>query len=331
MHLESTAEKIVTQPFGRKKSRAFQGTSRVGNRYVYRKETGSKFLQERLKAGQAIHVGRFGTTELAVVDYFLHHGEPDIQIPAQLLNNLATLSGFYPPVSDLSLRFAAEFIETAKNLDVVGIRWEAFEHRFADGDAIASERLAGGASLVGIESLSYPFLYGPMGWTQALAGRDVLVIHPFDESIQRGYQQRRNIFPPGAELPDFQLRTYRPVQTVGLGWQKPPHKDWFTSLDVMKEDIGSLDFDVAIIGAGAFGHFLAAFCKELGKSAIHLGGATQVVFGVTGKRWTQQNSLDYLGDKISCEWIYPEAHERPTGADLVEDGCYWGESSQHDS
>lgn len=322
----------MTRVFGRARAtdQEFRGIARVGNRYVYRGEAGSILLQQRLKEGHSIQVGRFGTTELAVVNYFLDHPESDLEMPSALLNNLATLSGFYPPISDLSLRFASEFIETATRLDVIGIRWEKFEQRFAHSDAIASERLAARASLVGIESLSYPFLYGPMGWTQALAGRNVLVIHPFDESIQRGYRERKNIFPPGSELPDFRLQTYRPVQTVGLGWKHPPHKDWFRSLDVMKEDICSIDFDVAIIGAGAFGHFLAAFCKERGKSAVHLGGATQVVFGVAGQRWTQAESLDYLGDKISCQWIFPEESERPVGADLVEGGCYWGESSDNE-
>ena len=60
----------------------------------------------------------------------------------------------------------------------------------------------------------------------------------------------------------------------------------------MKKEIAHRDFDVALIGAGAYGLFLATECKRLGKVGIHIGGATQLLFGILGKRWTDPSSPD---------------------------------------
>ena len=49
-----------------------------------------------------------------------------------------------------------------------------------------------------------------------------------------------------------------------------------------------LEFDVAIIGCGAYGFPLANEIKKMGKVAIHLAGATQLMFGIVGKRWEEE-------------------------------------------
>ena len=48
----------------------------------------------------------------------------------------------------------------------------------------------------------------------------------------------------------------------------------------MKKQIESVEFDIAIIGCGAYGMPLSLFVKDLGKKAIHLGGNVQYLFGI---------------------------------------------------
>ena len=52
----------------------------------------------------------------------------------------------------------------------------------------------------------------------------------------------------------------------------------------MEERIGKIDFDVALLGCGAYGLPFAASIKRMGKKAVHLGVATQILFGIKGKR-----------------------------------------------
>lgn len=48
----------------------------------------------------------------------------------------------------------------------------------------------------------------------------------------------------------------------------------------MKDEIDKQDYDIALIGCGAYGFPLAAHIKRSGKKAIHLGGALQLLFGI---------------------------------------------------
>jgi hypothetical protein len=63
-------------------------------------------------------------------------------------------------------------------------------------------------------------------------------------------------------------------------------------------------------------------CKTLGKQALHLGGATQLLFGIKGKRW-EDPKQDYGKRFFNEYWVRPLPHEIPEGSESVEGGCYW--------
>ena len=84
----------------------------------------------------------------------------------------------------------------------------------------------------------------------------------------------------------------------------------------MKEQIDRTDYEIAILGCGAYGLPLAAHVKRQGKKAVHLGGSTQFMFGIIGKRW-EGNPL------INENWVRPAPEETPALAVHVEGGCYW--------
>ena len=81
-----------------------------------------------------------------------------------------------------------------------------------------------------------------------------------------------------------------------------------------------IDFDTAIIGCGAYGLPLAAKLKAAGKQAIHMGGATQILFGVKGRRWVDNPRA---GLTFNEEWVYPLESETPKNCNVVENHCYW--------
>ena len=97
-------------------------------------------------------------------------------------------------------------------------------------------------------------------------------------------------------------------------------ENWFQALNHMKEQIDNIDFDIAIIGCGAYGFPLAAHVKRIGKQAIHMGGSTQLLFGIKGKRWEKH---EFISSLFNENWVYPRLDETPKGYKRVEDGCYW--------
>ena len=153
-------------------------------------------------------------------------------------------------------------------------------------------------------------------WTSALAGKRVLVVHPFAKSIERQYgENRARLFADPGLLPEFKsLCTVEAVQTIA--GNTAGFNSWFDALEHMEAEIAAKDFDVALIGCGAYGFPLAAFVKGLGRQAVHLGGVLQIYFGIKGKRWD--------GSGLYNEhWISPSSEERPRGLGKVEEGCYW--------
>jgi NADPH-dependent 2,4-dienoyl-CoA reductase/sulfur reductase-like enzyme len=88
----------------------------------------------------------------------------------------------------------------------------------------------------------------------------------------------------------------------------------------MKSEIEAVDFDVCIIGAGAYGLPLAAHAKKLGKMAVHLGGATQILFRIRGRRWDDHRIISKLYNE---HWTHPKPWETPGRSNRVEGGAYW--------
>ena len=129
------------------------------------------------------------------------------------------------------------------------------------------------------------------------------------------------------------MLTLKAVQTVA--GTKSEFADWFAALRWMENEISQTDFDIAIIGCGAYGLPLAAHVKRLGKQAIHMAGGTQLLFGILGRRWTEEYPLKktwyYRDQAISLDytpifndsWIYPLPCDTVEGAGVVEGACYW--------
>jgi len=153
-------------------------------------------------------------------------------------------------------------------------------------------------------------------WSQCLEGKRVLVVHPFAESIKKQYEKRELLWSNSHVLPQFSsLETVKAVQSIA-GNNAEGFSDWFDALAYMEREIAKHDFDVALIGCGAYGFCLAATVKRMGKKAVHIGGPLQLYFGIKGKRW---DGMGFYNE----HWVSPAETERPAGLSKVENGCYW--------
>jgi hypothetical protein len=149
-------------------------------------------------------------------------------------------------------------------------------------------------------------------WISELKGKKLLILHPFKKSIE--YQiNKNNTLLPVVES----IEVIEAVQTIADNID-PRFKDWFEALDFMIKEIQVYDFDVCLIGCGAYGLPLAAAVKKMEKQAIHIGGSLQLLFKIKGKRWVNRD--DYEFDK---SWISPLTEDLPSQAIKVEDACYW--------
>lgn len=228
-----------------------------------------------------------------------------------ILSQMEQWSGFFPPEIPAIERFCELMLADIPEVDLLG-SWLPLERLF--------EKELNQCKKVDLELLNPYFASIP--WSHALRGKKVLVVHPFARSIESQYRKRELLF-KGDLLPEFDLQTIQAVQS--LAGEETGFSDWFEALDSMKDAMDCLDYDVCLIGCGAYGFPLAAHAKRKGKIGFHLGGSLQLLFGIRGKRWENPNyNPDYDYSKLMNEhWIKPGEEERPKAADKVENACYW--------
>jgi len=291
---------------------------------------------ELLASGKPCMIARFGTTEINCINNYLcvHRDRSYWRKCLDYITDythtpwwnedhfvvMSQWSGIFPIGRDTAERFSERYLQDIPEMDLLVSHqyYEKFMPLRTDIPKIQIEML-------------YPFLVD-RPWTRYLAGKKVLVIHPFEATIRQQYARREALFANSEVLPSFELITFKAVQTIA--GNKSEYNDWFEALESMEKRIEQIDFDIALIGCGAYGLPLAAHVKRLGKQAVHVGGGLQLMFGILGKRWTTGHlkPLEYRpGVKIDWnyrslfndQWCYPLPEDTPQGNEKVEDSCYW--------
>lgn len=274
-------------------------------------------------------IGRFGYNEIESTVFTCNRkyykydllnyarGKSDIWwYPQSIINKMYYNAGFFTPTIAQLDRFGEEMMKAMPLIDVLG-SWHKDEGYFLD-------RLHS-ATFVDLELLNPLWGSTTTPWTMALEGKKVLVIHPFAETIQAQYARKSVVHIDPRILPDFSLKTIKAVQTIA--GQKPQNfATWFDALNYMKAEVDANDYDICIVGCGAYGLLLASHCKRMGKKAVHLGGATQLLFGIRGRRWEDPNygfnGRSYLSF-MTPGWVRPSEDETPESSGDIEEGCYW--------
>lgn len=288
-----------------------------------------QIIYAKIVEGKPLMVARIGSVECDVLEnikytffekrsnlkFICWKGQPNFLNPF-LIPRFGMNAGFFP-IDDIGAlkRFYQLMLGNMLQVDILG-SWLPNEVYF-------SKELK---SAIKIDRERMTPLLTKNPWTKALEGKNVLVVSPFAESIRKQYERRELLFPDDPNiLPCFNLKVLKAVQTAGGG--DIGFEDWFDALKYMEDEIDKSDYDVALLGCGAYGFPLAAHCKEMGKQAIHLGGVLQLLFGIKGKRWETDPGYihihPYLPTYCNEYWIRPSEDETPKGSAEVENNCYW--------
>jgi len=289
----------------------------------------SDIIKSKLEGPDPCLISRFGAVELntlinyilikraklkpfrSVIKYINKEYPYSYWWDSSIYHTLRNNAGFFPIIDEQIEKFCELYLDNLKHIDILG--------SWIDREDFVKKYYSPAIIQIRISDIEPYFHTSP--WSFALKGRKVLVIYPFEDSIRNQYAIRSLLFKNPDVLPDFELITYKPIQTNGLCDESLKYKTWFEALNTMKNDISKIDFEIAIIGAGAYGLPLGVFIKEMGKKALHMGGATQLLFGIRGRRWDE---LDWYRDNLfNANWVHPLPQETPGYYKNIENGCYW--------
>jgi hypothetical protein len=301
--------KVLARPVTRHR-RLVERAKYLGTR-ILPSQQGNDELARSL--GQPRAAGKIGAGEMAALRHYLRRADPSGYCGfwrGYVASNLHRIAGVYPPEPAIFSRFCQTYARALQSLNVLAV-WFNF------GEHAAGRRFAPEATLTELDALE-PY-YNDRPWSQHLAGKRVLVVSPFAATIEAQYRRREQIWRAKPEvLPEFELRTVRVPLSSYL--TPPQHPDWFSALDAMCRQMEAAPFDAALIGAGAWSIPLVAHAKSLGAWAIHLGGVTQILFGIRGHRWERNKRIMAFRNEA---WVRPSASETPNNVQAVEGGCYW--------
>lgn len=283
-----------------------------------------KILKDKINSPEPLMIARYGSTELSCVLAYIHSNSNESyfkkiieffkgEIPTfwfgyKNRTEICSNSGFFPNDKKLIIRFCQRMIDDTKELDIF-LTW-------LNGEKYILPYHSPDCKIISLWAIQ-PF-FQTVPWTMSLKNNKVLVIHPYAKSISLQYAKRHLIFPGNHVLPEMDLKTFKAVQTIRNN--KSNFKNWFDALDYMKTEIKKIDFDIALIGAGAYGFPLAADIKRMGKKAIHIGGSLQLYFGIQGRRWESDPNFQKLFNE---HWVRPLPEEHPKNYDKGEGAVYW--------
>jgi len=170
----------------------------------------------------------------------------------------------------------------------------------------------------------YSCLENEKPWSQYLINKKVLIISPFIESFKKQLNNKFQIFKdPNKKifLDNQEFVFYKTYQTNA---GNKLHNNWFETYNLMVNDINNIDFDIALVSCGAYGLPLCNYIKtKMNKSAIYIGGGLQLLFGVMGERWGNNEMWNRIIRENDTKFIKPSGDEIMKNFNKIEGGCYW--------
>lgn len=287
----------------------------VGMRYaggrLHSAKSGNLWIKNAILSGEPFMAGRFGATEMdPIIMRECNFGSEEERAAAD--KHICINSGFFPCDPHALDRYREVFLEAIPSMDLMGIYF------FINNEEYMINKYMNKPYCTLPRCLE-PF-YFEQPWSKELRGKKVLIIHPFTETIKKQYEKRKVLFKNHDVLPEFEMKMLKAVQTVG-GQTDARFKDWFEALEWMKSEIAAIDFDIALLGCGAYGIPLQAYIKSMGKQSVYIGGGLQILFGIKGKRW---DSHPVISGFFNEHWVRPAETEKIENYQAVElGGPYW--------
>lgn len=245
-----------------------------------------------------------------MAEYLKNQTEESEHFSPRIRAEMRDLSGMFPTDDATLERFCKLYAEAAHAADLLAL-WDVGAEREVIKGCGPETRFA---KLRALE----PY-YHASPWSAALAGKRVLVVHPFADTIRSQYARREQLFQNPDVLPEFaSLRVVKAVQ--GLGGQETGYHSWFDALAAMEEEIAKEPFDVAVIGGGlrpAPGGFLRPGTERPGGAD---GGRHPAFVRYPGQTVGRPPHLSRL---YNDAWVRPGDGEGIRNKDAVEGGSYW--------
>lgn len=170
-----------------------------------------------------------------------------------------------------------------------------------------------------------PFYYMDLPqyeFDRVFENKKVLIISSHANTIKSQLSNLDKLFPKPIFHSTAQFYVYKPPQQNAGSHDT---NSWKHHFDRLKKDVDNIkiefDFDIALVSCGGFGMPISEHIHcHLGKTAVYVGGALQLFFGIIGRRWEGSPQIKKYMNKY---WVRPLDIDKPATVEYCEGGCYW--------
>jgi len=290
---------------------------------------GAKIITHYINKRSPFTAGKLGTSELNALWFYVSNRHRIIKpsYPQIVMKHMTINAGLFPATNEALDAWADHMLKhVLPNMTIL-----------AEWTKTSQERLI--LNMVSPYSVRIPLRSlepyyesdTSIRWTYNIPeSSTIAIISPFAHTIKQQWIHRNRIWPSNnmwptnltivpiqcGYSPALQPNSKSPnawsIDIQNAGWQAAVH-----SMVAAAADSGST---LAVVGAGCISLPIVAGLKEKGIAAIHMGGATQILFGIKGQRWI---SHEFISSLFNDAWVFPCADEIPDEAQRVEEACYW--------
>lgn len=285
-------------------------------------------IRRVIEEKKGLAVGKLGFSEQFMLGYlpFLESNPTELQIRSYeslLRYYCENQFGVFPTSVEYLNKFASFYGERVRTIDFLGLFGVDQEERLVlgygkDSMFVKYQDTEPDRSIPDNPSNCYlPFF----------ADKRILFISPFADLLkERAQKETFELTWANTQKKWFYPRSISAIKIpYSYGSSVSTHIRYGNSTNLFESICSKIDkheFDIAIMGVGALGLPLASYIKYKGKLAISMGGHMQVLFGVLGARW--KNDEYWKSKYINDTWIDMPEKYYPVNRDQLSDkGAYW--------
>jgi hypothetical protein len=290
---------------------------------------GARELVRAVQAGVPYAAGKLGTSEFDALCWYIAHRQHKIEsaraaYPLHVFRHMVMNAGLFPARPNVIDDWSEHMLrDVLPHMDLM-IEWnpssKLHEYYFLESHAAQSQRTV-------LRALE-PYYEDDASDRYTLAIPDnarVAVISPFADTIMSQGPNLHAIWPDkpmwNPNITCIPIQTFYSPLVASTAHQWPAHiQCWEAACDAIVQKVRAVGATYALVGCGALSLPIVTALKSAGCIAIHTGGATQIMFGIKGRRWDTHGFISKL---YNDAWVRPASHEIPERASSIEHGCYF--------
>ena len=292
-------------------------------------------IEYAINNNKPIAIGKIGSLELriiqqyyAIINYYLN------DFTSSIKDEGANCAGIHPKTSDSFFLFVSKYLKSVANLNILA-SWNEnilYLEEYIWDNYIRLNNVEEDKSIVELVTLESFYTEPQFWWQNLFQHKTILIISPFINSIQTqlDLSKRDKVWSgkwSGFWSPNINFKYIKFLHPYSISSDKDKSTYPMNHTLLMEQYQSIIDniggFDIALIGAGGYSLLLCDYIKsKKGKTAFHLGGGLQMMFGVYGNRWINSNN-PIIREYINNYWIRPIEEEIPIGYKDQEFGAYF--------